>query len=359
MYQDRTIALDFIRAIAVTSVLAVHFFMHCGFYSTPCTGISMTIAMVLRTQLMACVPLFLLLTGYLQKGKVWSIRYYKGLLSILLTYGVASVFCSLFRAGYDGGSWSAKTCLRGICAFSAAPYAWYIELYIGLFLLIPFLNTLWRALPGKYAKWTLLISVFFMSIAPSLNVISLHFGWQAVPGRWVGLYPAAYYFVGCYLEEVDCRRYWKHFLFLDLFSVVCGSILHIYQSHGGYVKFLALTYWDGVFPFLCAVSSFVVLSCWTPRRVSAVLKKEITQIAKLSLPVFLLSWIPDRIIYDILCTKISDFSHRLPWAVITIPVVLVSSVLLAKMVMWLQENITRLCAKIFSRIVRKNITAEK
>ena len=46
---------------------------------------------------MICVPLFLLLTGYLMKNKELSIKYYKGIGNTLFVYVLASIACVLFK----------------------------------------------------------------------------------------------------------------------------------------------------------------------------------------------------------------------------------------------------------------------
>ena len=349
--RDRDVSLDVIRALAVVSVLAVHFFLNCQFYDTVWTGKAMAPALVLRTQLMVCVPLFLLLSGYLQKEKQWSWGYYKGLLKLLLTYVLASVVCCVFRAVCDGGPWAVKEWLRGMLSFSAAPYGWYIELYMGLFCMIPFLNLLWNALPSRRVKWVLLLTLCFFTMCPSLNVISVHFGWQTVPNRWAPLYPVTYYFIGCFLQESRFHRHWQWFLPLNILSALCGGLLHAYQARGEVVGYMLLTHWNGVFPFVCAVSIFIILQgSRRLERIPGPVRKGITQVSKLSLPIFLLSWVPDQLVYTRLCQAIPDFAHRLPWIVVTVPVVLVLSVFLAKLVLWVQRGIEALCAWVLGRL---------
>ena len=87
---------------------------------------------------MICVPLFLLLTGYLMKNKELSIKYYKGIGNTLFVYVLASIACVLFKNIYYPNEH--HNLLLSILNFTGANYAWYIEMYIGLFFIIPFLN---------------------------------------------------------------------------------------------------------------------------------------------------------------------------------------------------------------------------
>lgn len=61
----RDLGLDITRIIAFASVPSVHFFLNSGFYDTPVLGEKMYIMVIFRTLFMICVPLFMLLSGYL------------------------------------------------------------------------------------------------------------------------------------------------------------------------------------------------------------------------------------------------------------------------------------------------------
>ena len=66
---QRNIGLDLTRILAFLSVIGVHFFLNTDFYKIPLRGKRMLALATLRTSFMVCVPLFLLLTGYLVSGK--------------------------------------------------------------------------------------------------------------------------------------------------------------------------------------------------------------------------------------------------------------------------------------------------
>ena len=42
-----------------------------------------------------------------------------------------------------------KDVVMRIFSFSTIPYGWYVEMWIGLFLMVPFLNILWWNCPSK------------------------------------------------------------------------------------------------------------------------------------------------------------------------------------------------------------------
>ena len=139
---QRLFGLDLLRAIAIISVVAGHFFLNTKFTSTVFNTPSMLAQGICQYFFTSIgVPLFLMLTGYLNCHKKLERSYYPRIFRILLDYVVISIVTYLvleFHGGY-----SIRNLIKGIFSFHTINYAWYIEMYIGLFLLIPFLNILW------------------------------------------------------------------------------------------------------------------------------------------------------------------------------------------------------------------------
>lgn len=335
----RMFSLDVIRAFAALSVLAVHFFLHTGFYEIPSQGAVMAAAVFLRTQLMVCVPLFLVLTGYLQKEKIWCPGYIRGLIPLLVTYLLASMVCAGFRAFHLGGTWSPISWLRDILAFSAAPYAWYIQQYIGLYLLIPFLNAAWSALPGQKPRLALVLTALLLTVGPSLNTLSLALGFQLLPTGWEDGYFAAYYFVGCYLREYPPKCSWPWLFGANLGAVTLGGLLHFCQAGGEPFGYFPPTHWNGVFTCLSTVSLFVLMSRLQLKGLPRPVRRGISLIASLSLPLFLVSWVSDSLVYEKLTAALPDFSQRLLWFFPAVAAVLLLSLLLALAVFWYQQKL--------------------
>lgn len=69
LHKKRNINIDLIRCCAIFAVISVHFFRNNGFYTEPVIGWRMYLMVFMRTTFMICVPLFLLITGYLMNRK--------------------------------------------------------------------------------------------------------------------------------------------------------------------------------------------------------------------------------------------------------------------------------------------------
>ena len=72
MKQERKYGLDIVRIIATLSVLSVHFFLKTNYYNTPLNSMPMRVQSIIRNFFMICVPLFILITGYLNNNKAVS-----------------------------------------------------------------------------------------------------------------------------------------------------------------------------------------------------------------------------------------------------------------------------------------------
>ena len=79
----RDSSLDLIRIIAFMGVISVHFFLNNEFYSQIVLGKRMFIMVLMRSFFMYCVPLFIILSGYLMNKKKISIKFYTGIIKIM------------------------------------------------------------------------------------------------------------------------------------------------------------------------------------------------------------------------------------------------------------------------------------
>lgn len=97
LMKERNINLDLIRCVAVIFVISVHFCLNSGFYELTCSGMRMLIMCILRTAFITCVPLFLMLTGYLMNKKELTLSYYKGIKRTYCIYVLVCICCLLFN----------------------------------------------------------------------------------------------------------------------------------------------------------------------------------------------------------------------------------------------------------------------
>ena len=145
------------------------------------------------------VPLFMMLTGYLNCNKTPTKQYYIGMVRVLVAYLVFSIITILFRKYYLAEDLDLLRWIKRIFNYSAIPYAWYIEMWIGLAMLAPFLNYMYKGIPTRNQKLLLLGSLFAMTSLPDLFN---RYGLYLVPAYFSkAAYPLMFYFIGCFIRE--------------------------------------------------------------------------------------------------------------------------------------------------------------
>lgn len=337
MKPERQMGPDLVRILACFTVLSVHFFLNNGFYSQPVIGKRMFIMVLMRSAFMVCVPLFLLLTGYLMRNKKLEKGYYAKGVKTLVIYLLASIACIIYKK-----TGKPLETILGILSYSAAPYAWYIEMYFGLFLMIPFLNTLYHALPSREAKKQLLATFLFLTAVPQL-VNSFRFtelSWwmhpsengtyqRLLPQWWRNLYPITYYFIGAYIGEYQIRLPCWINRILVLAALLFSGVFNYWRSYGNKFIWGAWTEWGSLLHLIPAVLLFILLiskdySMW-PRAC----KKIAAMVSELSLGIYLVSYIFDNSFYKVLENHVPIMTDRLPWFFVIVPAVFLSSLLLS------------------------------
>ena len=241
--KTRDIGLDLTRIIAFLSVASVHFFLHSGFYYAPIAGKRMMLMVVLRTACMVCVPLFLILTGYLSSGREIALTgrglrgFYSKLTRVVFIYVLSSALILCFRRYVLREAVTVSGGLFSILGYEH--YSWYVEMYLGLYLLVPFLNAMWRAMGERRSRRALVIVLAVLTALPSLlngfdfrTPGALARPWRSsgynklIPGWWTALYPLTYYFIGAYIRsDVQIKALKTRYLALALFCALAASRL--------------------------------------------------------------------------------------------------------------------------------------
>ena len=222
--QKRNINIDLVKTIAVFSVISVHFFSNAGFYDKVISK-NMYLGVLFRTLFMICVPLFMITTGYLMKNKMLSKKYYLGINRVLIIYLLDAILYLGYNNIYNGESFSIKHIIKSILSFEIG-YSWYVEMYIGLFLLIPFINLIYNNLKTKKEKQILILTMLILTSFQGIFNIK----YSLIPDWWTGIYPLTYYFIGCYLNEykINIKAYKNILLFLACLTI--SSVINIYIS---------------------------------------------------------------------------------------------------------------------------------
>jgi len=344
----RDVGLDLIRALAGFLVLSVHFFLNNGYYAQPLVGKRMLLMTMMRMGFMTCVPLFLLLTGYLCRKKTLTPRYYLGLVRILLTYGLCGGACLIVRAA-RGEAVGLREAVKGFLNFSAAPYAWYIEMYIGLFLLIPFLDLIWRGLESQRGRLALVGTLLALTTLPALT----NARWTLLPDWWIQIYPITYYFLGAYLGDHPPKVPWGRGIAALLAVVAAEGAAAYLLAGGGAFQWNIFTDWGGPGVVASSVLLFALIRQIPAERAPRWLRWLIYKGSELSLGIYLISWCFDTLFYPILAQRVPEMPDRLFWYFAIVPAVYLCSALAAQALEWIRKAITWALNKCFPSLALK------
>lgn len=350
----RNINLDVIRSVAVFSVLSVHFFLNNGFYETKVSGGRMLVAFIMRNAFMICVPLFLLLTGFLMAKKELSKKYYFGIVRTLELYVLTSVLILIFKHFYLGEQFTfldAIYYITGNGNNGYNGYAWYISMYIGLFLLIPFLNMIWNGLKSKKQKQLLVATLFFLTTVPTIFNAGEKITMMT---WWYYIYPFTYYMIGAYIREYQPKINIILGILGLMISVVFFGTFGYWKSHWTLFEWGVYNDWGGIQNVLNGVLVFLILTNMNFEKMPKILKEIIVRISKLSLGIYLISYIFDNCFYPKLNEAVHSMPKRIEYYFVLVPLVFVCSTIASQLINWVIDAINYIV-----RMIRNKVKVSK
>ena len=358
--KKRNPGADIIRILAFFLVVSVHFFLNNKFYAQAVKGERMYIMTLMRSFFIICVPLFLTLSGYLLRKKKLEKSYYGRISKIIITYVLASLLCVVYSIVFLEQDLGIKSILLNILGFTAAPYSWYVEMYLGLFLLIPFLNIVYDAMPSqKWKIWLILTFVILTSLPSVFNIYDLNsLAWwplpsastdmnKLVPAWWQNLYPITYYYIGCYLSEYGLKiKKSLNVALIILWTVLSGTYCY-WRSYESKFVWGPWCSYQSLFNVVLTILVFTLLININydklPNRLIRILQK----ISGLCLGSYLVSWIFDQELYPILLEKVPKVTSRLEYYIIIVPMIFVLSLLasyiLSKIQLIIEKSFSVIC----------------
>ncbi len=341
--KKRNVNIDLIKCIAVFSVVSVHFFLNTNFYDiTIKNSFEHYILIFFRTLFMICVPLFMIVTGYLMKNKELNKKYYFGILRVLIFYFISDIIYFVYHHFYLKEVFNIKFMVKSILNYTIG-YSWYIEMYIGLFLLIPFFNLIYNNLKTKKQKQILILSMLLLTSFPGL----FNFKYILLPDFWIPIYPLTYYFIGCYLNEFPVKMKKTINLLTLFFVLLISSLINFYLSKGNVFVWGVHNDWPSIFNVATSVLVIIFITNFNFDKVNKKLKKIITKISELSLGMYLTSNIVDDYFYnhyyhDVNCSFINYLK--------IVPVVIIISIFLSSIINIIYKLFNNYIAKIREKV---------
>ena len=308
--KERKLNIDILKCIAIVFVVGVHFFLHTNYYGRSFSFKSIFLSSFIWMILMTCVPLFIMTTGYLMKDKTYSETYFIKLLPVIGIYALAAAVYTFFDMRVVNEDYLGKL-FENIFSFSH--YAWYVNLYIGLYMLIPFLNAGFNSLTSRKNQVVVLAILVLLTIVPPTlsllnnneqNFLILP---HLIPDYWKGLWPITYYLLGAFLVSSKKKLSFKELVIvifiLDILSVF-GLAATSETSFGIEYRILPVFLLSSLIFYSVIHLKVSIKNEW--------LQRFILFISKNTLPIYLLSVIGDYYWYPKMVEKWGDFTNILP-----------------------------------------------
>lgn len=337
---SRIAGLDLVRCVALIMVFTLHAFAWLGYYNAPVSHFVGYASMGLRNLCMSAVPLFLLLSGFLKKRKKANLAHYRTIIPILISMVMATGVLCAYVSVRDHVIPSVTAWAAALLNYSEG-YNWYIEMYVGLFLLMPLLNACWNA--DQSEKWhqTILATCIVLTVLPTLlngyNIRGVSFDF--VPDWWTGHYPVVYYFIGAYIGEHTLKISKKMLLaFLTMEIVITMLRPSFYSEEHRPGQWEDYADWSFVL-----ISTTVFLILYDIKIANGTMNKAVHTIADRSLDMYLISVVFDNLIYRAIQPELKEFPAALLLLPFTVLAVFGCSFLYA----WLKKQVEQWTSRLF------------
>ncbi|MBO7148789.1 MAG: acyltransferase family protein [Clostridia bacterium] len=270
MEKKRFAGLDLVRSCAIFFVVILHSVSLNGALGEDINSVWWAVNLYVRHLAFCCVPLFIMLSGYLQKNKRVSFSYYKGIIPLGVSYVLISLLSLVGKAVSDKSLvLTPGYIVARILDFTANDYAWYFEMYIGLFLLIPFLNATYEAIKTKKSRLALIFTLVFLTLMPeTLKSFSPAYSQgggiviDIIPEFFASLYPLTYYFIGAYIATY--KPFYKVRRVIKLTSVIIAPAIpfllcFVYSHARGAYAWYMMNGFNTLTIALTAICVFILL----------------------------------------------------------------------------------------------------
>lgn len=288
--KNRLQGIDLLKCVAIITIPSQHFFSHhSNFRQASFDSLSMFIQSVGMEFFLIGVPLFIAITGYLNKETEPTWRYYKKSLKVIIPYILISIVYIFFRRLYFNESINFIQGVKMILGFNAISYAWYVEMWIGLYLLAPFLNILSNGINNSKTSIIFIITLYVMSY---LTLTLNREGLKILPNYWTSISPLVCYFIGCHIRKFGCGISKRKLALFIMIAILSEPTINMFFFNGQHYRFILGIYLL-IVPAMAAV--FILFYKW--RTTKKWLQKTLAIISDHTLEMYLYCALCDMILY--------------------------------------------------------------
>lgn len=253
--KKRQVGIDVVKIVAAMLVITVHHFNTIGFYEVKYSnGKTMLFATALYLIALSCVPIFLIVSGYLLRNREISKSHFKKivyfLVEVFLIYLLGTAVVMITKGDISILQWVKNS----IKKFLDPSY--YVGLYFSLYLMAPFINKLFNSMNDAERKYFLVVVILTISLPSTLNLIPKVGFFDT---RFTGVWSVMYYIIGLYIREYHPKlKAYQSIFLIGFVSLLYGVLLNYFLSGQEYRHFFG--YYQNI--FVAVVASLIVVSLY-------------------------------------------------------------------------------------------------
>ena len=297
MKKERLVGPDILRTLAIVLVMLTHLINYNSAYflHTDLRTPTWTVTVFIRFTVILCVPIFLLLTGYFLSTRKPDRKHFTSIISVMVSWFILSVITNIAEWHFFAPTAiSIPRAILNIFSFSYG-YTWYVEMYLCLFLVIPYINIALDNM-SRRAQLTLTLIVGALTFLPAFGKSFIVTGiwFNGFPEQFEGIYCVGYYLIGAYIARHKPKPSPVLCALVFLGTVGLETALSYYYSDPEYAWWL-FTQYSAVTHAIAATALFLLLYRVEklPRPIGAVVK----EISVCSFEMYLISYFTDKVFY--------------------------------------------------------------
>lgn len=312
----RIFSVDISCILGTILLVGLHFFQKSGYEQTELSGILSIFPLALRWLCMAGAPLVILINGAAFYRDTFSFSQYKGI--IKLVYFTAICFFMVYF--YSGGHPDSfpESSIKPFYYFDGCDFA---LIYALVLLLAPFLNCLYQGLPNLKCKTILVCILVFLSSMPNILIFGDKY---ILPTELTQLWPITFYFLGAYIWENRKKFDFLSYFVLLLTICISQAILSYSDSMNEQMHYFDSKRLNQYSSINVVATAAVIFMMMCNVKAKKKYKRIFAEtLARLSLPVIMISWIIEENILRLLIGskeygEMALMKFFLPFVIVTI-----------------------------------------
>ena len=306
--KEKNYQLEVLRVISCINVVLIHV---CNLYSRSFGDITSgeyVFSVVLNALARTSVPIFFMISGATSLGSHYDFKkYVKKVVNMAVVLLVASVLYRIWNIVYFDRAYD----YHDIFDTPTKLHLWYLYAYLGIMLMIPFLQSMMKNLEKKYEILFVVIWFVFIIAYRVLDRLNMDIGY---PLPIIGsTYYVGYFVLGyliCkYLKELTIKRVWLYVIRYG--SLLITILLMCYGSFSRNKHYDWYWQYRALFIALQSISMFILIASKEPKKRTIFGRDFIKDIATLSFMIYLIH----PFFLDIIKTEL-DYTKWSPYVAI-------------------------------------------